>query len=102
MSNLLTQRDLEKRGVVDSLMFRVGEMLEVRKARRFLIHNGLVESGSDLPAYYSFVRRIYVSMHEGGLPLGTSTAIAQRDLMISWGFDASVLSRLALLQGVTL
>lgn len=102
MSNRLSLEALEKNGVLNAVSFRVREMLEVRKAKRFLLVNGLVESCSDLPAYYSFVRRVYVSMQEGGLAEATSTAIARRDLMVTWGFDADVLNRLALLQGVSL
>jgi hypothetical protein len=86
VSNRTSIQALEKKGVVDSLMFRVGEMLEVRKARSFLLSQAVVSSPSSLPAYYSFVRRIYVSMQEGGLALAISTAIARRDLTVTWGF----------------
>jgi hypothetical protein len=69
-------------------------------AKNYLIHQNLVGSPVPLTGYYDFAKRMFFHVRDSGYEAAVPLIQSDIELFKSWGFSATLLKSLALLQGV--
>jgi hypothetical protein len=82
------------------LWILTGWAVVLQNAKNYLLGSNVVRSPTQLPGFYDFSKRCYFHIRNHGYAGAVPLIQADLNLFKSWGFSASVLQSLALLQGV--
>ena len=76
--------------------------IQLRRASRFLHENPPTTQGLGVASYLSFAALVFKEIRRYGFSSALPYIQADKVQFLSWGFDSTLLSRLALLQGISI